>query len=109
MTSDVIDKRYRLLIGMSPRSIRDNYHPSTANAVMIRQFLDAMKIDSVDLVGNDSGGGMALIFAGTAGTHADRLGNGRHVLRREVVALARSGHSRLATAYGTRGCPAILS
>ena len=36
---------------------------STANAVMIRQFLDAMKIDTVDLVGNDSGGGMALIFA----------------------------------------------
>jgi pimeloyl-ACP methyl ester carboxylesterase len=38
---------------------------STANAVMIQQFLDAMKIDTVDLVGNDSGGGMALIFAAT--------------------------------------------
>lgn len=38
---------------------------STANAAMIRQFLDAMKIDGVDLVGNDSGGGMALIFAAT--------------------------------------------
>ena len=38
---------------------------STANAVMIREFLDAMKIDTVDLVGNDSGGGMALIFAAT--------------------------------------------
>jgi len=36
---------------------------STANAEMLRQFLDAMKIDQVDLVGNDSGGGMALIFA----------------------------------------------
>ena len=38
---------------------------STANALMLQQFLDAMKIDSVDLVGNDSGGGMALIFAAT--------------------------------------------
>ena len=36
---------------------------STANAKMIGQFLDALKIDKVDLVGNDSGGGMALIFA----------------------------------------------
>jgi pimeloyl-ACP methyl ester carboxylesterase len=38
---------------------------ATANAVMLRQFLDAMRIDSVDLVGNDSGGGIALIFAAT--------------------------------------------
>lgn len=38
---------------------------STANALMLRQFVDALKIDSVDLVGNDSGGGMALIFAAT--------------------------------------------
>jgi pimeloyl-ACP methyl ester carboxylesterase len=36
---------------------------ATANAVMLRQFLDAMEIGSVDLVGNDSGGGIALIFA----------------------------------------------
>lgn len=36
---------------------------STANAKMLVQFLDALKIDKVDLVGNDSGGGMALIFA----------------------------------------------
>ena len=36
---------------------------STANANMLAQFLDAMKIEKVDLVGNDSGGGMALIFA----------------------------------------------
>lgn len=35
----------------------------TANAVMLQQFLDAMGIDRVDLVGNDSGGGIALIFA----------------------------------------------
>src|SRR5215475_11692994 len=35
----------------------------TANANMIRQFLDALGIDRVDLVGNDSGGGIAQIFA----------------------------------------------
>jgi len=36
---------------------------SDAQAVMLGQFLDALKIDQVDLVGNDSGGGIALIFA----------------------------------------------
>jgi pimeloyl-ACP methyl ester carboxylesterase len=35
----------------------------TANAKMLKQFLDALKIDQVDLVGNDSGGGIAQIFA----------------------------------------------
>ena len=35
----------------------------TANAEMLRQFLDALKIDQVDLVGNDSGGGICQIFA----------------------------------------------
>src|SRR2546425_1025853 len=35
----------------------------TANAHMLAQFLDALKIDQVDLVGNDSGGGIAQIFA----------------------------------------------
>jgi pimeloyl-ACP methyl ester carboxylesterase len=35
----------------------------TANARMLREFLDASKIDQVDLVGNDSGGGIAQIFA----------------------------------------------
>jgi pimeloyl-ACP methyl ester carboxylesterase len=35
----------------------------TANARMLAQFLDALKIDQVDLVGNDSGGGIAQIFA----------------------------------------------
>src|SRR5262249_14814552 len=37
----------------------------TANAKMLAEFLDAMKIDQVDLVGNDSGGGIAQIFAAT--------------------------------------------
>src|SRR5438477_12420697 len=35
----------------------------TANAKMIKEFLDALHIDQVDLVGNDSGGGIAQIFA----------------------------------------------
>jgi pimeloyl-ACP methyl ester carboxylesterase len=35
----------------------------TANAKMLKEFLDALHIDRVDLVGNDSGGGIAQIFA----------------------------------------------
>ncbi|HKX10041.1 MAG TPA: alpha/beta hydrolase [Stellaceae bacterium] len=35
----------------------------TANAKMLREFIEALGIDRVDLVGNDSGGGIAQIFA----------------------------------------------
>lgn len=35
----------------------------TANAKMLKEFLDALKIAQVDLVGNDSGAGIAQIFA----------------------------------------------
>lgn len=35
----------------------------TANAEMLRQFLDGLKIQQVDLVANDSGGGISQIFA----------------------------------------------
>lgn len=35
----------------------------TANAKMLKEFLGALNIDQVDLVGNDSGGGIAQIFA----------------------------------------------
>jgi pimeloyl-ACP methyl ester carboxylesterase len=35
----------------------------TANAKMLKEFLDALKVDQVDLVGNDSGAGIAQIFA----------------------------------------------
>jgi pimeloyl-ACP methyl ester carboxylesterase len=35
----------------------------TANARMIGEFMDALDLDQVDLVGNDSGGGIAQIFA----------------------------------------------
>jgi pimeloyl-ACP methyl ester carboxylesterase len=36
---------------------------ATANARMIKEFLDALRIDRADLIGNDSGGGIAQIFA----------------------------------------------
>jgi pimeloyl-ACP methyl ester carboxylesterase len=35
----------------------------TANAQMLKEFLDTLNIDQVDLVGNDSGGGIVQIFA----------------------------------------------
>lgn len=35
----------------------------TANAEMLKEFVDALNVDRVDLVGNDSGGGIAQIFA----------------------------------------------
>ena len=35
----------------------------TANAAMLGEFLDALGIEAIDLVGNDSGGGIAQIFA----------------------------------------------
>src|SRR5260370_2346768 len=41
----------------------------TANAEMLKQFLDALKIDQVDLVGNDSGRGIAQIFAALNPAH----------------------------------------
>jgi pimeloyl-ACP methyl ester carboxylesterase len=37
----------------------------TANAWMLAQFLDALGVADVDLIGNDSGGGIAQIFAAT--------------------------------------------
>jgi pimeloyl-ACP methyl ester carboxylesterase len=35
----------------------------TANAKMLKEVLDALKINQVDLIGNDSGGGISQIFA----------------------------------------------
>src|SRR6516165_6302718 len=35
----------------------------TANATMLREALDALKINKADLVGNDSGGGIVQILA----------------------------------------------
>jgi pimeloyl-ACP methyl ester carboxylesterase len=42
----------------------------TANARMLKEFLDALSIEQVDLVGNDSGGGIAQIFAAS---HPQRI------------------------------------
>jgi pimeloyl-ACP methyl ester carboxylesterase len=42
----------------------------TANAEMLRELLDALHISQVDLVGNDSGGGIAQIFAAS---HPERV------------------------------------
>jgi pimeloyl-ACP methyl ester carboxylesterase len=42
----------------------------TANATMLKEFLDALKIDKVDLVGNDSGGGIAQILVAL---HPERI------------------------------------
>src|SRR5580658_4580409 len=38
---------------------RDQDVSVTANARMLAEFLDALKVDQADIVGNDSGGGIA--------------------------------------------------
>lgn len=43
--------------------VRDQDVSVSANARMIEEFLEALKIDQVDLVGNDSGSGICQIFA----------------------------------------------
>jgi pimeloyl-ACP methyl ester carboxylesterase len=45
----------------------------TANAQMLKEFLDALHIEQVDLVGNDSGGGIAQIFAALYPHHVRSL------------------------------------
>lgn len=45
----------------------------TANAKMLAEFLDALHIGQVDLVGNDSGGGIAQIFAALYPEHIRTL------------------------------------
>jgi pimeloyl-ACP methyl ester carboxylesterase len=42
----------------------------TANAIMLKELIDALRIDRVDLIGNHSGGGIAQIFAAL---HPERL------------------------------------
>ena len=52
------------LLAHGDTQIQSNQDVSvTANANMLREVLDALQIDKVDLVGNDSGGGIAQIFA----------------------------------------------
>lgn len=52
------------LLGHGDTEIAPEQHLSvTDNAIMLRELLDALQIGQVDLVGNDSGGGIAQIFA----------------------------------------------
>jgi pimeloyl-ACP methyl ester carboxylesterase len=52
------------LLGHGDTEIAPEQHISvTDNAIMLRELLDALHIEQVDLVGNDSGGGIAQIFA----------------------------------------------
>lgn len=52
------------LMAHGATEIRDGSDVSvSANARMIGEFLDALKIDEADLIGNDSDGGIAQIFA----------------------------------------------
>src|SRR6476661_7454978 len=52
------------LLAHGDTEIKPNQDVSvTANANMLTEVLDALQIDQIDLVGNDSGGGIAQIFA----------------------------------------------
>ena len=71
----------------------------TANANDAGEFLDALGIDKVDLVGNDSGGGIAQIFAALnpvarAQSRADRLRRARQLAAGGVQAVPRDGGRR---------------
>jgi pimeloyl-ACP methyl ester carboxylesterase len=74
----------------------------TACAGMLKEFLDALNIDQVDLVGNDSGGGIAQIFAATnrervrslALTDCDAHDNWPPEAFRPFLAMAASGGLR---------------
>src|ERR1700678_4713788 len=59
------------LLAHGETEIASDQHVSvTDNAKMLTEFLDALQIDQVDLVGNDSGGGIAQIFAAS---HPERV------------------------------------
>jgi pimeloyl-ACP methyl ester carboxylesterase len=59
------------LLAHGDTEIKPNQDVSvTANAIMLREVLDALQIHQVDLIGNDSGGGIAQIFSAL---HPERL------------------------------------
>ena len=71
----------------------------TANAKMLREFLDALKVDQVDIVGNDSGGGIAQIFCRIAPAarpqpHAHGLRYSQQLATRSLQAVSRDGGCR---------------
>jgi pimeloyl-ACP methyl ester carboxylesterase len=52
------------LLAHGDTEIKPNQDVSvTANAIMLREVLDALRIEQVDIIGNDSGGGIAQIFS----------------------------------------------
>jgi pimeloyl-ACP methyl ester carboxylesterase len=52
------------LLAHGDTEIKPNQDVSvTANAIMLREVLDALQIDQVDVIGNDSGGGIIQIFS----------------------------------------------
>lgn len=65
-TTDLSDIRRTIaldLLAHGETEVADGHDLSvTANAHMIREFLDVLDIDKVDIVGNDSGGGISQIF-----------------------------------------------
>jgi pimeloyl-ACP methyl ester carboxylesterase len=71
----------------------------TANAKMPVEFLDALQIEQVDLVGNDSGGGIAQIFGpeslACTQPHAHRLRCARQLAAGGIQALSRDGSGGL--------------
>jgi pimeloyl-ACP methyl ester carboxylesterase len=68
----------------------------TANANMLREVLDALKIAKVDVVGNDSGGGISQIFGSQsrsrADIDADKLRHARQLAAGGVQAFRRDDH-----------------
>ena len=71
----------------------------TANARMLAEFLDALSIDQVDVVGTDSGGGIAQIFAAShpgtrSESHAHRLRRARQLAARRLQAVPCDGSER---------------
>jgi len=67
----------------------------TANAKMLKEFLDALNIEQVDLVGNDSGGGIAQIFAALhPQLYAHQLRHPRQLAARALQALPGDGGRR---------------
>jgi pimeloyl-ACP methyl ester carboxylesterase len=72
----------------------------TANANMLREFLDALSIDQADIIGNDSGGGISQIFAALSPervsslvlTNCDTHNNWPPEPFQPVVAEARAGN-----------------
>ena len=78
----------------------------TANARMLEEFLDALTIEQVDLVGNDSGGGIAQIFAAS---HPERVRASRSPTATRTTTGRPRPSSRSLRWRRTAGCRATLN